>query len=355
VKKILFICPYPTGLAPSQRFRFEQYIDILEEKGHQIETKPFFTEKAYAKHRQSGDTLTKIHSIFQSYLGRFALLLQVQSFDFVFLHREATPLGPPVIEWIISKVLQRKIIYDFDDAIWTTDDTIESRLTHWLRWRQKVRLICRWSHRISCGNEYLARFAQQKNSNVSIIPTTIDFFPAKRQTDQSTGEIVIGWTGSHSTLKYLTTILPVLDSIEVKYPHVRVLVIADKDPHLPLENYQFKKWNLQTETEDLEAIDIGIMPLPDDEWTRGKCGFKALQYMAMSIPAIVSPVGVNRQIVTHGAEGYLCSTFEQWFECLEDLILNPSKRVAMGEKGRQKVINFYSVEANSTRFLSLFE
>ena len=146
-----------------------------------------------------------------------------------------------------------------------------------------------------------------------------------------------------------------LKSLETKYPNVRVLVIADKNPALPLKTFRFLPWRKESEIADLREIDIGIMPLPDDSWTRGKCGFKALQYMAISIPAVVSPVGVNKEIVAHGLEGYVCSTSDEWFSALEDLILNPSKREAMGKKGRQKVINSYSASANLANFLSLFQ
>ena len=356
MKKILFVCPYPEGIAPSQRFRFEQYIRYLEEEGFQTEISPYFTEKAYAVFYQSGNLLSKIHCIFQSYLRRFTLLLQVHSFDFIFIHREITPLGPPILEWLLAKMLRKKIIFDFDDAIWTTDNANESSLAKWIRWRSKVQSICRWSHKIACGNDYLATFAQRENLKVMVMPTTIDFFPLKEnQALKADASIVIGWTGSSSTLKYLRMLLPVLISLEEKYPSIKFLVIADRDPALPLCNYEFKHWTKETETQDLQAIDIGIMPLPDDEWTRGKCGFKALQYMAMSIPAVISAVGVNTKIVTHGAEGFLCTTSDEWFSCLEDLILDPARRRDMGERGRQKVMKLYSVEANSRRFLSLFQ
>jgi glycosyltransferase involved in cell wall biosynthesis len=356
VKKILFICPYPKGIAPSQRFRFEQYLRYLEEEGFQTEISPYFTPKAYAAFYQSGNLLSKIHSIIQSYLRRFTLLLQAQSFDFIFIHREITPLGPPVMEWLLTKVLRKKIIFDFDDAIWTTDNTNESLLTKWVRWRSKVQSICKWSHKVACGNDYLATFARRENSDVTVIPTTIDCFPLNESHTLKTGtSVVIGWTGSFSTLKYLKMLLPVLISLEKKYPSIKFLVIADRDPALPLRNYEFKHWRKETETQDLQAIDIGIMPLPDDEWTRGKCGFKALQYMAMSIPAVVSPIGVNTKIVTDGVEGFLCTTSDEWFSCLEDLILDPARRRDMGARGRKKVMDLYSMEANSRRFLSLFQ
>jgi glycosyltransferase involved in cell wall biosynthesis len=358
VKKIVFICPYPTGLAPSQRFRYEQYIDQLQQKGFHIVIKPFFTEKTYSAFYQNGGLLTKIHAITESYFIRLSLLFQLRPFDLVFIHREATPAGPPIIEWFIAKILQKKIIYDFDDAIWLTDRTNESSLTGLLRWRSKVGLICKWSYKVSCGNDYLATYARQFNNDVTINPTTVDTTHTHIASIVSTKtdeHITIGWTGSRSTLKYLKNIIPVLQALERKYPHVEYLMISDEDADIRLSNKIFRAWNKETEIMDLSAIDIGLMPLPDDSWTRGKCGFKALQYMAMEIPAVVSPVGVNKAIVENGVEGYCCTSFEEWFNRLEKLIHNPAKRTEMGKRGRQKVIDNYSVASNSSNFLSLFQ
>ena len=293
-----------------------------------------------------------------SYVRRYLLLLRASRYDFIFIHRETTPVGPPIAEWILAKLLRKKIIYDFDDAIWLTDKTDESVFKGIFRWRSKVRSICKWSYKISCGNSYLAAYAKQFNPNVFIIPTTID--TAKLHTrdagDERSGKnIIIGWTGSRSTLKYLQELTPVLQAVEKKYSEVEYLMIADENPKLPLKNMVFRSWKKETEIRDLAAMDIGIMPLPDDAWTRGKCGFKALQYMAMSIPAVVSPVGVNREIVQNGVEGYWCTSHQEWFARLEELILNPEKRNEMGKRGRQKVIEHYSVASNSANFLSLFQ
>jgi len=327
------------------------------QNGFLPDVRPFFTEKAYFAFCQSGNLLSKIHAITLSYVRRVILLLQSSSYDLIFIHREATPLGPPILEYVFAKILKKKIIYDFDDAIWLTDKTGESTFIRIIRWRSKVGAICKWSHQISCGNAYLGEYARKFNSNVSIIPTTIDtllvHLPPKRKS--ITGKITIGWTGSHSTLKYLQNILPALQSIEKKYPEIDFLIIADEDPKLPLRNQLFLPWRKETEISDLGTMDVGIMPLPDDPWTRGKCGFKALQYMAMAIPAVVSPVGVNRKIIRHGREGYWCETENDWLVYLEDLILHAEKRSEMGKRGRQKVVDHYSVASNADNFLSLFQ
>lgn len=283
--------------------------------------------------------------------------------DFIFIHREVLPIGPPVIEWVISKVFRKKIIYDFDDAIWLTDNIHETRFEKILRWRSKVASICRWSHKVSVGNEYLARYARRFNNHVIVNPTTIDTVnmhnPShlkKNNSSESSGhEITIGWTGSHSTLKYLEDLEPVLQQVELLYPQVSFLVIADRAPDLKLNKLVYKKWTKESEIEDLIQTDIGIMPLPDDEWTKGKCGFKALQYMALEIPCLASPVEVNTRIIQHGLNGFLCTTMEDWMSCFKTLITHESFQKQMGQRGRITVLKNYSVESNTPTFLSLFE
>ena len=171
---------------------------------------------------------------------RFWHVLRSLGYDWVFIHRECAPLGPPVFEFILAKVFRKKIIYDFDDAIWLPNTSEENKLAGWLKFHDKVRLICRWSYRISCGNEWLADFARQFNSRVVVNPTTIDteylhnpnLFPEKNNE-----KIVIGWTGTHSTLVYLTQLIPVLQSIEKKYS-VIVRVISNKKPTIATPKFR---------------------------------------------------------------------------------------------------------------------
>ena len=358
--KILFLVPYPLKESPSQRFRFEQYFDILSSSGFSFTVQSFLSSRNWQVFYTAQSIFTKLSAIFAGLGKRLLILYKVPTYDFVFIHREVTPLGPPLFEWLIAHVFRKKIIYDFDDAIWFTDKIDESKIEKLLRWRSKVGLICKWSYRVSCGNVYLAEYAKQFNPNVTVNPTTIDTNSTHNLTKEeliapiSNSSLVIGWTGSHSTLKYLKTIESILRSIETRFEQVRFLVIADRRPQLNIPRLDFIKWNKESEVEDLLKIDIGIMPLPDDEWTKGKCGFKVLQYMSLGIPAVASPVGVNSEIIDHGVNGFLCLTHEDWVECLEKLITNLTLRKQMGVEGRKKIISNYSVVSNSSLFLGLF-
>lgn len=354
--KILFLVPYPIGESPSQRFRFEQYFTLLSKNGTQYEVKSFLSSGNWRIFYQSGNFFLKIRTIAEGFLRRLAILFTIFGYEFVFIHRELTPIGPPIFEWIIAKVFKKKMVYDFDDAIWLTDKK-ESWIEKTIRWRGKVASICRWSYRVSAGNNYLADYARQFNEKVIVNPTTIDTEKIHNKDlhrFEKDGRIVIGWTGSHSTLKYLKDVEQVLQHIESKYPTVNFWVIADKAPDLKLNRLIFKPWSVETEVSDLAEIDIGIMPLPNDEWTKGKCGFKALQYMALEKPTIASAVGVNNIIINHGVNGLIAKDIDDWKKLLSLLIEDESLRKGLGKEGRKTVDHNYSVLSNEDTFLSLF-
>jgi len=355
--KILFLIPYPIGESPSQRFRFEQYFKVLIQNGHSFHHQSFIDTDDWKLFFQKGRSATKFFVLAKGFFKRVSILWKLSNYSTIFIHREVTPIGPPVFEWIISKVFKKKIIYDFDDAIWLTDRKNESIIFKTLKWRSKVQSICRWSYKVSCGNEYLCSYARKFNKRVILNPTTIDTENLHNPSlfkIENENKLIIGWTGSHSTLKYLNDLEPILQSLEQKYHQLQVNVISDAPPHLDLKRLHFNPWSVDTEISDLAQFDIGIMPLPDDEWAKGKCGFKALQYMALQIPTVASPVGVNTQIIRHNENGFLCSKAYEWENCISILIENKTLRDSMGIAGRKKVVAHYSVSSNTSNFLSLF-
>jgi len=359
-RKILFITPYPIGHAPSQRFRFEQYFEALQSNQIEFSTQSFLTISNWRIFYGKGKSFHKGAAVVRGFWRRVVGLFDAWNADFVFIHREASPIGPPVFEWIIARILRRSIIYDFDDAIWLTDNQEESALIRTIKWRGKVSTICKMASRISCGNKYLHAYATRFSGHAVLNPSTIDTTGLHNpdiltKTDKPKSEIVIGWTGSHSTIKYLNALEETLQWIEREHAHVRFMVIADKPPTLNLQRLTFIKWNQQNEVADLLKMDIGIMPLPDDDWSMGKCGFKILQYMALRIPSVSSPVGVNSEIVRSGENGFLAVSQTEWIDFLSKLINDPVLRLRMGQNGRETVEGRYSVTSNTPTFLSLFE
>ncbi len=353
-KKIYFIVPYPHQEAPSQRFRFEQYFDFLEANEFEVEIYPFINKSTWKTLYGEGKVFKKAWGILMSFVRRFALLSKLHKADFIFIHREAAHIGPPIFEWIIAKVLRRKYVYDFDDAIWLPNYSESNAKFHRLKAYWKVRYCMKWASQITAGNAYLADYARQFNPNVQIVPTTIDTVNHHNiMTDHQSHELTIGWTGTHTTMHYLDELIPVLKSLEQKYTFT-FLVISNQSNNYDLKSLKFVKWNKATEIEDLAKINIGVMPLKKDIWSEGKCGFKGLQYMALEIPTIMSPVGVNSTIVQNGINGFLVETEEEWYEVLEKLILERSLRIQIGKAGKRRIEEAYSVLANQEKYLNLF-
>ena len=189
---------------------------------------------------------------------------------------------------------------------------------------------------------------------MEVIPTVVDTQKThNRIQDQNTETPSVGWTGTFSNLKYLEIVLPAIYALQNKYKF-SFYVIADVDPKLNLKNYKFIKWSKETEISDILRFHIGLMPLANDDISKGKCGFKAIQYMSLGIPAIASPVGVNCNIIDNGINGYLCQNVEDWTKAIEKLLGNWKLRKDMGQQARAKIEKFYSTESTVEQFIELF-
>lgn len=353
--KILFLMPYPHDTAASQRFRFEQYWDLMDEKGYSVEYQSFLDQATWEILYQTGHFFGKTIGVLKGFFRRTVMLFSLKKYDFVFVHREMSPLFPPIFEFAVAKIFKKKIIFDFDDAIWLPNTSASNSLASFLKFPQKTAWICSWAYRISAGNAYLAEYARQFNPNVTINPTTLETQHWHNEIKDQNSEMVrIGWTGTHSTLPYLDFLVPILQKLEKKYAF-EMTIICNQVPDFQLDSLRFVAWDKETEIADLLKINIGIMPLTDDIWAKGKCGFKALQYMSLGIPALASPVGVNSEIIDHAENGFLCENESDWEKYLILLLENATLRSEMGKKARWKVENHYSVQSNQANFLSLFE
>lgn len=276
-------------------------------------------------------------------------------FDIIFIQREAYLLGTSYFESRFKKS-GAKIVFDFDDAIWLMDISDVNKKFSWLKRPTKTAEIISVADRVIAGNPYLADYARTYNPNVLMIPTSVDTDKFKRKGEPKTKDkICIGWTGSHTTIKHFSLALPYLKELKKKYgDKIYFKVIGDPaftEPELGITGL---KWNNDTEIEDLSEIDIGIMPLPNDAWSRGKCGLKSLEYMSLCIPPVVSPVGVNTDIVKDGINGFVADTAEEWVEKISRLIESLDMRMQMGEQARKTVIERYSVLAHRDKYIKLF-
>ena len=353
--RILFLTPYPHGKAPSQRFRFEHFFDRLRAAGIDIHVQSFIDEETWSILYRSGHHLAKVVGVLRGFLRRCAMLARARRYDAVFVHREASPLGPPVFEFLLARVLRVPLIFDFDDAIWLPNTSSGNRWIAGLKWHGKTASICRWAHRISAGNDHLAEYARRFNQRVTVVPTVVDTEARHdRLQDQDVERPAIGWTGSHSTMHYLDELVAVLRRLRQRFDF-ETIVISDKPPAFELEGLRFIPWNKDSEIDDLLRFHIGVMPLRDDVWARGKCGFKAIQYMALGIVPVVSPVGVNSVLVADGTTGMLADDEWAWEAALADLLTDHARRATMGRAARTRIVEAYSVTATWPVFASLFD
>ena len=351
---IHFWVPYPIGVAPSQRFRVELFLANLEKEGFSFRLLTFLDKKAWDILYKPNNRILKALGTVKGFFRRINHLFQSTKADYIFIHREATPLGPPVFEWLLAKIFRKKIIHEYDDAIWLPGGEEISFSKKWLKATWKIKYIIKWSHKVVAGNNFLCEYARQYNSSVFLIPTVVDTEHGHyKQRNQKEGKkIVVGWTGTHTTLHNLEVIDGIIPELK-KEIDFDFLIISNKRPEWNFD-FIYKQWELETEQEDLLKMHIGIMPLKEGPWFEGKCGFKLIQYLACGIPTIASPVGVNSKIVHHNENGFIAADKKEWAKYLKDLINDPELRSKMGEKGRNHIVDEYSLKSQSINFLNLF-
>ncbi|MBS1652036.1 MAG: glycosyltransferase [Bacteroidetes bacterium] len=352
---ILFIASHRPGRSPSQRFRFEQYLKWLTENGYTYHFSYTISENDDKSFYQKGKLFKKIIIILKTILIRIKDWFSYNQYDIVFVQREALLIGSTFFERKIKKS-KAKLIFDFDDSIWLMNVSDGNKKFKWLKNPEKTSKIIETSDLIFAGNQYLADYSKTFNKNVIIIPTTIDtsvYVPFKAQ--KADNIITIGWSGSITTIQHFEFALDFLKEIKKKYgAKINITVVGDKNYVNDELDIKGLPWVSEKEIEVLNTFDIGIMPLPDDLWAKGKCGLKGLQYMSLEIPTIMSPVGVNTEIIKHGENGFLATTIEEWVKYISYLIDNPEERIKIGKSARKIVVEKYSMEANKQKYLDAF-
>ena len=260
-------------------------------------------------------------------------------------------LGGAYLERALAGPVGKPLIFDFDDAIWEVAPSGRNGIASLVRAPWKVASICRAATAVTVGNEFLASYARQHSSSVHIVRTSIDlntFFPRPEPANGS--PFTIAWTGSHSTLVHLARLRGALTRVAAERP-MRLIVVCDEPPtDMGGIDIEFVKWTPENEASALAPAHVGVMPLPDTLSARGKCGCKALQYMAIGRPAVVSPVGINTEIVVNGVNGFLADTEDEWVDALTRLATDDVARQRMGAAGRATVLAGYSADAAAAAF-----
>jgi len=270
----------------------------------------------------------------------------------VYVFREAALFGPSIFERVVHR-LKVPLVFDFDDAIFLRYRSPANGWLSLLKAPGKTRTICRLASHVIVGNKYLAEYARTFNRNVTIVPTTIDTDAYRVGAVRETAVPVIGWTGSYSTVQHLDLLRRVLSELARRAPF-RLRVIGPSDYRLDGVGVEVLPWRSDTETQDLAEADIGIMPLPDDPWSRGKCACKALQYMGLGIPAVCSPVGINSDLIRDGENGFLANTPEEWITKLTLLLQSTRLRQKLGLAGRKTVEDRFSANSQVPRVHAVF-
>lgn len=340
MRKLLVLAKYDQRAA-STRYRFTQYFPALEAAGHQPELSPLLAED-YLDARFAGRI--PVAPLLKAGLRRWNDLLRAGSFGTVVLNYEAFPYLPAIYERLLAT--QCPIVLDIDDAIFHRYDQTPLMRAFF---GNKIPRIAALSRVVIAGNEYLANYLRPYQRDVRVIPTVVDtslYLPGKKTGE---GVPVIGWIGSPSTAEYLKAVLPVLREVADGKRARLVFVGAGARSGTGGENTELREWAESREIADVQSFDIGIMPLPDDPWSRGKCGFKLVQYMACGLPVVASPVGVNSQIV--GKAGLLASSAEEWRNALLCLLESAAMRKELGEAARERAVGEYSLQRWSWSFV----
>jgi len=334
-------------LGPSSRVRFYQYFPALRERGFVIQDAPFFSDE-YVRRLYAKEP-TQLREVFSAYLRRLATLMHAQDFDLLWLEKEFLPWMPAWIEVLLAR---QPYVVDYDDAVFHRYDLHRNAFVRRVLGR-KIDRVMQNATLVVAGNEYLAERARTAGAKrVEILPSVVDadlYAPALARASGFT----IGWIGSPVTAPYLEQVRPALEMLTSGNQAKVSLIGAGDAIKWKNANVQILPWREEDEIQNIQQFDVGIMPLVDEPFERGKCGYKLIQYMACGLSVIASPVGVNRQIVEHGVTGFLAESEQDWQKALIFLRENPEKRREMGMAGRAKMEREYSLQAATPKLASL--
>lgn len=345
--RVLLLSRYG-DLGASSRVRYLQYLGDFEAKGWTVEARPLFSN-AYLEALYGGRG--RWHETVRGYVRRLHVLVQARRFDILIIEKELFPFFPALFERLLVR-LGIPYVVDYDDAWFHRYDlhscgAVRSMLG------QKIDVVMRNAAVVVAGNEYLAERARSAGAlRIEIIPTVVDMKRYQPAASRSDGPPVVGWIGTPKTSQYLEPLLPVFEELRSETP-VRFVAVGALEADFAGTPVETWPWSEETEVSSIQKFDIGIMPLPDSPWERGKCGYKLIQYMACGLPVVASAVGVNKEIVIPEKNGLLADTPESWARGLRVLLhASASDRMSMGSNGRELVGEWYSREVQSARFIS---
>jgi glycosyltransferase involved in cell wall biosynthesis len=334
-------------MAAYVRYRALQYFPYLERHGIACELRSLFDTDLDRIIYTRGRHTEKLRRLASRSWKRVLDLAAARRFDVVVVLREAFLVGPPLFE-ILLKARRSPFVFDVDDAVWEPyDSPTYGRLARWLKCAWKADPIARMAAAITAGNRYIADHFGRMNASVTVLPTVVDTELYRPPVRRETGVPVLGWIGSHSTFPFLKTLLPVLDRLANDVPFRLRVVGAGATLEargFPIDNVP---WTLASEIADVQSFDVGLFPSVEDGWSRGKSGFKAVQYGAVGIPTVAAPAEVHREIVVDGETGLFAQSPTEWLDALRRLLDDPSLRERLGRAARERIDRLYSLRARA--------
>jgi glycosyltransferase involved in cell wall biosynthesis len=326
-----------------------QYIEPLAARGIDVTFSPFLDARLFAVLYKPGKLIGRLPALALRTLARIGAVIGSWRADVVFVQREAMLFGPPLIEWIATRVFRRPLLLDLDDATWVSyASPVYGRIATLLKWPSKTNRLIRWASTVACGSPNVATYARSLGASVTLVPTTVDtrvFKPVRRGGARVP---VIGWIGTHGTYAYLERLFPVLTRLRREIEFTLLISGAGRDG-ITVSGVETitRSWSLESEVADFQSLDIGLYPIAEDEWSAGKSGLKAAQYMACGVPFVMSPVGVCATMGIDGETHFAARTDDEWYEPLRALLTNEKLRERMGASGRAFAEAHYGLEANA--------
>lgn len=358
-RKMLVLCPFPEGVAAGQRLKYEQYFNDWRRQGWQIEVSSFMDMDFWGIAYKSGHILGKIIGVLRGHIRRLGDLLRVRDYDLVYVFMWITPMGTSIMERAV-RFLARKMIYDIEDNVILGQILPKgynpNALIARLKGRGKATFLIRHADHVIVSSPYLrdvclAKYGARASTYISSSVDTARFVPRVHTPE---GKVTVGWTGTYSSRIYLDALRTVFQKLAER-TDFRLRVISNFEYELPGVDLEVIQWSKEREVEDLQGIDIGVYPLPQDEWVLGKSGLKAIQYMAFGLPTVASNAGMTPMIIRHGENGVLVREDKEWVEWLERLITDSDLRLRLGRVARQDAVVHFSTNAISKHYRDVLE
>ncbi len=352
--EVLALVPHQYGHAPGQRSSIELWQHVLDPAGIRVHFAPFETDRLREILFQGGHYPTKAAEMLRGYVQRLKLLKKLEAFDAVFVYREAALLGPAFLEKMVAR-RGKPIIYQLDDPLYVPYRSPSNGYFSYLKFFGKVAEICRISKVVIVNSSQIREYASQYAGSIWQIPTIVDTdkYVFRPKSFPENRDVTIGWSGSTTTRNNIKVIAGALAELAKQVKH-RVHLIGSDNFDLPGLEYTAQTWSAETEVEDLQQLDVGMVPLPVNEWNKRKFFMKTAQFMALGIPPVATPLGSNPQVIEHGITGFLADSDAEWVEYLKLLISDHELRIRMSHRAAEIAQEKYSLAGNAEKILGAF-